>query len=1368
MTAPLPPLPEPTRTRWQPLRLGLVEIYHYDTQEFWFLHGRLLLRGNNGTGKSKVLSLTLPFLLDATLSSARVEPDGDRSKRMEWNLLMGRHERRTGYTWIEFGQRDDDGNSHYLTLGCGMTAVNGRPRVDSWHFLTSQRIGLDLWLVSPEQHVLSQERLVQTIGTKGRVFPSAREYRRAVDERLFQLGETRYDALMDTLIQLRQPQLSKKPDEGLLSNALTQALPPLSQTVVEDVAEAMSQLDNYHTELDELVALRDAVTEFGNRYRAYARVQSRRQAAVLRQAQTRFDDASRDLNAARANLATVQAQVQELEENCRHLNEKWRQDRARHDELRNDPKMRDAMRLRELERRAEESRGNANDAEQRHKTAQERAEREIQRQAERKGQVQVQDERRQTTTKEGLAVANDAGIAAEHERAVAKFDIQTLPERTDAELKAVEHELRQLEAHRRLQTALIRERLQALNQAAASRDRAQTEFDVCADAYETARAKATEAQALFKREGEVLCEAWRCYFAQLTSFQVADAESTVMELAQWVESPAGENPLHARLNQARIGAERTLERQSSDYENRLNGVDSEISELQREQSQLLAGEDRRPPIPYTRDADARAGLAGAPLWQLLEFRDSIPISERAGIEAALEAAGLLDAWLMPDGRLIDSTIRDVILVARTPQNASLLDCLCATENNQVSTSLIHALLSSIAYEEKDPVQAEAWISPSGRFRLGPAHGNWTKNQAEYIGYAAREAARQRRLAEITTALRDLTAQREQLVAERDNILRRLEKIVEDYAAFPKDDKLIDANAACTANEQIRRAAQDQLAETENRLKAAQNAWSRTNDALKLDAADLRLPAEPQALADIEQKLTEYLLITVTLMTVMRELRSALRELNTQRERVEEARRELTECQSQHKRKHDAAIEDEARAFALRETIGAAIEDLEKRLADAAEAVRSGEEALNTAREDYSEAEKQQARAEQKVEDANKLLDERMNERQQAVGQWQAFAMTGLLAVALSELELPEPDRWTIEPALTLARRTEQALSDVVADESAWSRIQTQISHDFTALSQALSARGQQARMEQSDYGLIVQIVYANRAERPDVLERRLQAEITERSEFLSAREREVLENHLEREVAAHLQRLLREAERRVSAINDELHKRPTSTGVRFRLDWEMLPEGDTDDSAPVGLAEARQRLLNRAADAWSADDRRLVGQFLQTRIAAERQRDNLGSLSQSLAQALDYRRWHRFRVKRYQDGAWRPLSGPASSGERALGLTVPLFAAASSHYASCGMPHAPRLVLLDEAFVGIDDDARAHCMGLIHEFDLDLVMTSEREWGCYKELPGLSICQLTRQEGIDAVHVSHWSWNGLARRAQEDGTRRDPVLAAQI
>ena len=105
-------LPAPCSERWKPLRAGLVDMFYYDAEEFWFHDGRLLLRGNNGTGKSKVLALTLPFLLDGELAPHRVEPDGDRQKRMEWNLLLGgKHPspERLGYTWLEFGRRAADG-----------------------------------------------------------------------------------------------------------------------------------------------------------------------------------------------------------------------------------------------------------------------------------------------------------------------------------------------------------------------------------------------------------------------------------------------------------------------------------------------------------------------------------------------------------------------------------------------------------------------------------------------------------------------------------------------------------------------------------------------------------------------------------------------------------------------------------------------------------------------------------------------------------------------------------------------------------------------------------------------------------------------------------------------------------------------------------------------------------------------------------------------------------------------------------------------------------------------------------------------------------------------------------------------------------
>jgi hypothetical protein len=210
-------------------------------------------------------------------------------------------------------------------------------------------------------------------------------------------------------------------------------------------------------------------------------------------------------------------------------------------------------------------------------------------------------------------------------------------------------------------------------------------------------------------------------------------------------------------------------------------------------------------------------------------------------------------------------------------------------------------------------------------------------------------------------------------------------------------------------------------------------------------------------------------------------------------------------------------------------------------------------------------------------------------------------------------------------------------------------------------------------------------------------------------------------------------------------MNAELADRPTSTGMRLRLLWMPVEDG------PAGLGAARERLLRQTADAWSEDDRSAVGAFLQAQIAEVRSRDTAGTWLEHLTEALDYRSWHRFAIQRHQNGQWKSATGPASGGERVLAASVPLFAAASSHYASAGNPHAPRLVTLDEAFAGVDDDSRAKCMGLLAAFDLDVVMTSEREWGCYPEVPGLAISQLSRTDDVAAVLVTPWEWDGRRR-----------------
>lgn len=320
-------------------------------------------------------------------------------------------------------------------------------------------------------------------------------------------------------------------------------------------------------------------------------------------------------------------------------------------------------------------------------------------------------------------------------------------------------------------------------------------------------------------------------------------------------------------------------------------------------------------------------------------------------------------------------------------------------------------------------------------------------------------------------------------------------------------------------------------------------------------------------------------------------------------------------------------------------------------------------------------------------------------------------------------------------------------------------MQKRLSEEFGRLQDALSRHGHTATARPSEDGMRVDIVYQGRERAVPELAEALAVEVAELIRILSAHEREILQTHLITEVAGTLQELIGAAERQVGAMNKELEERPTSTGMKLRLVWRASRR------APQGLAQARER-LRQSADAWSLEDRAAVGAFLQEQIARRQADDSAGSWLEDLTAALDYRAWHEFGVERHQHGKWVPATGPASGGERVLAASVPLFAAASSHYASAGGPHAPRLVTLDEAFAGVDDDSRAKCLGLLRAFDLDVVMTSEREWACYPQVPGIAIAQLSRVDDIAAVLVTRWEWDGSERRR---GMGPDtPVVAVPV
>ncbi|MEA2692156.1 MAG: hypothetical protein QOJ16_1543, partial [Acidobacteriota bacterium] len=746
---PPPRLPVPRAARFTPLRAGIVNIWQYDEQELRFEQGRLLLRGDNGTGKSKALELLLPFLFDADLSPQRLDPFAGNARTMYWNLLQGdRFDNRVGYVWLELGRRLEadeglaDEGEEIWTIGCGLRAARRTQRVDSWYFITRRRIGADLSLLSPQRVPLLKDELRKAIGEEGDLYETGREYRERLDHLFFHLGTERFAALRHLLLQLRRPQLSQKLDPQSLGELLTESLPPLDADLIGQLSETFERLDQDQRELARVESAAREVEAFLGVYRDYARGAARGRAAAVRQADSRFHKTAGEAREAEAERERLAAEEGELAERRREVEGAAATAGAELRALEASEAMRSAEVLRARRERADDlghhaaaalaDRGEAERGEAAARGEDARA----------AAEAREAEEERQGQDRAATTAAEEAGLAAAHSAAVES--LAEAPSQAEATARAVIERGRRGAAELRDLTA--------------GRDRAREGYERAEDrragadarwqqaAARTAAARRDAERAAGELEGALA--AWRGDLRELALDEPGFA--ALRDAALAARPPSGEaataSGFLARL--AEPQADGRL-REIRDAEREAGRLAGERRETAEERERVAAARDLGPEPPRTREAEDRPTRPGAPLYLLCDFAESLSEAERAGLEAALEAAGLLDAWVTPSGQLLAPGTLDTVLLPtpRAPSEASgtLADLLVPTPAHGVEREVIAAVLRSLDLDGADRESASPWVSRDGSWRLGPLQGAWQKPTPEHVGATAREAARRRRL-----------------------------------------------------------------------------------------------------------------------------------------------------------------------------------------------------------------------------------------------------------------------------------------------------------------------------------------------------------------------------------------------------------------------------------------------------------------------------------------------------------------------------------------------------------------------------------------------------------------------------------------------
>ncbi|HEY0215283.1 MAG TPA: TIGR02680 family protein, partial [Cellulomonas sp.] len=1136
------------------------------------------------------------------------------------------------------------------------------------------------------------------------------------------------------------------------------------ELLIAELAEGFERLDQQRAQL---VALRDqerAATDLSTAARNYARVAIRDRATALSQATTALDKASADLRhgesrlaAAHARAAETSALVEQHEGSLRELGE-GRAALRRSDAYQEGRNLDDLRsRAADARRTADRSAGDLASAAQAVSTAETHEAQQLSTTHHaRDGLVELLRTADDGARGLGLMPPGDAGcpppplLGSADVPTAAATDLDRWGEAIAATLSELgsRARVRRGQAHDVIALATAHEA------AVAHRERTEGAVARAADERGSARTELTQAQHRHRESLDARVRDVAAWSAALTELSI-DPVSLTDALDRLTATDGSVDELPALVGAAERGLSDQVLALRAALEIREHELRARQGDARAEIARLETVGSVAPRRATWRDGPPSTG---APLWRLIDARDGVDPATVAGVEAALESSGLLDAWVRPDGDIrIEG--HDLLLggtLDARPGEATLGDVLTIDgEQSEVPADVVRAVLRSVALVDAGgtPPDRSAWMGADGRWRLGPLHGRWTKPDAQYVGATARERHRRAQHAELTALVARLDAELADVAERAEALTARLATARHEVAALPTAVE-VSRTAREVDHATVRLSTRDAdhaacLAERAE----AEAATTRHRAALEAAAAQAALPQDRAALTELATGLTELASDVTGLDREARSYVGTARGLRHAQQQTSAARAHESDAAGRARADELAARALEVELVELDGTRGAEYRDVVTRI----DAITAD---IGRLERELPGSKAAAATAASAVATLTERLDRAASDHTLALAD--RDRTQDLLGLVLrtsladdADLDLPadsgEPDR--VKASLELARGLLRRLS---GDRATRLTAATALSERAHRVASALADRAQ-IDLDSSDPDLLVPTaVHGSRRTSIRALVATIRAERERTATEITDGEHQLFRRILAGDTRRHLAGRIREAQDLIDGMNRRLQTVRTASEVQVRLRWEVR-----DDDGEL-VQQARRLLMTNPARLTDADEVALE-RFLDDRIARARAADDALPWAQQLARVFDYTAWHQFRVQLTRnDGAdWQTLTrrvhSALSGGEKAIALHLPLFAALAAHYEAT--PGAPRLILLDEVFVGIDTANRGQIFGLLRDLDLDLVLTSDHEWGAYPQVDGLAIHALTAGTDDDAVTSTRFVWTGteLVEDPLDDG-----------
>lgn len=1347
--------------RWIMNRLGFVNFWVYDTEEFPFRNGKLLLRGLNGSGKSITTQSCIPYILDGDRTPSRLDPFGTKDRKMEYYLLgdpdSGKDES-TGYIYLEFKKPE---SGQYRTVGIGLHARKGM-KMNTWGFciLDGRRVGFDIMLyreAGTEKIPLDAKALREQLGDKNPFTEKPTEYKAIVAKHIFDIDSESiadFEQLTNILIKTRSSKLASKenlkPEQ--LYAILNESLQTLSDDELQPMVDAMNKIEEIHHKVDEMNGvLREVkfVTEEYDRYNKY----------MLWKKAAAYSKKNKETSAAKAEKERLEAEINEnsaKRSDAEAALDRWKT------KLEDLERERASLRCDDIITRTAEKENAEKNLVQARKDRDNKQRFIDEKEAKVKQKRTEQHENNQKISELEYEIKKQTAALEEYDEFVPPLHnnyirgIKTDDNFGDDSGKY----LSEINNYReRLRNILsIIDKFEKENEAL---ENAEKSFDAAKREEENALDNLKTSQKMLDDEKDKMIENF--YRAAKDNREFTIDEFLLAKIETLVSGYEGEGTsgdLRDTLSKRKDYIKDILDKIIVERNIKCTAAKQDYDTAAAELEKLKNASE---PVPVRSEQRLAArkilsekGIECRSFYECIDFKDGFNGSEKAVLEAELADMGILDALVVAEKQADFAmkelgSLSDCVVISEkkyagndSPFFTVSEDCCLKTE----AAAIIGALSADNSFGVK--------INADGYYKNGILAGHSAdETSARFIGAESRKKYREKQIAELTERCAEMLRLYQNAQAELETEQARIGRLNAEYEPLTKFG---DINAALNSVTE----ASAELAGKSKERSIAEDSYNRAKSCvadiksrLEIESKGIPYRKNAETYSEAISELGAYSDDLQNICSLISDRKQRVIGSDIIGENIEELENDI-----------DFALLDmkdiEASVHSYEETIRLCDDFLSRpENIDTARRVAEIISEISSAEDNRDNAKTTIAACDSKIELYSGQLEKSENNLRKLIEEETILAKYFMeeyrLGLVIEDKEL------TLTQCAEIAEKSvfkEDVTKDVVQIQNslrdAFHKLGSAAAEYNPTISDIFDTDTEGSIRKRS----IIELTWQGKKFPPAAFESELRKEIDECRLYLKEGEEKMFTETLMDTVSKKLYYRIANSKKWVASMAELMEDINTSMKLAFSLRWNPKKYAGTEQLEFKELYS----ILGKSKELIRPEDYEKLSAYFKEKIEIEKrgfeERGEDVNYSELVKNVLDYRKWFEFRLMCRPANAdnFKELTvsrfNTFSGGERALSLYIPLFAAVAAQYEKAG-EQAPKILALDEAFAGVDDSNISEMFGLLEKLEFGYIVNSQALWGCYETVPSLEIAELFHERDSDFISVVLYEWDGRVKKLAE-------------